>query len=294
MRGWICEISRSEIGKNLAPLHSNCDCYTGILDEKGSIAAVIDKDGEIIDPKEIEEEFANVEKKEMEEWKEEFINSLSGIGIDYRLGFEILNEFERTDGKVPKEKFEEWGFADSFGRSYTELQYKLARHGMSVEGYDYQRSSERLDLAVSLAEIQAITAGIKLVTTAPPAVTDESDYDWHVEVERKNEPLNWDSWQNYEKVTENGRQYAKVGDRLYTRHAVNRMQPSGNRFGPNIYQGINGKDYGISISPKYVEDVINASPAIFQPETGNFIHTLGSVEVVVNDKGAVVTIMTYR
>ena len=58
---------------------------------------------------------------------------------------------------------------------------------MSVEGYDYQRSSERLDLAVSLAEIQAITAGIKLVTTAPPAVTDESDYDWHVEVERKSD-----------------------------------------------------------------------------------------------------------
>ena len=35
-----------------------------------------------------------------------------------------------------------------------------------------------------------------------------------------------------------GRLYAKVGDRLYSRHAVNRMQPSGNRFGPNIYQGI--------------------------------------------------------
>ena len=164
---------------------------------------------------------------------------------------------------------------------------------MSVEGYDYQRSSERLDLAVSLAEIQAITAGIKLVATAPPAVTDESDYDWHVEVERKNEPLNWDSWQNYEKVTENGRQYAKVGDRLYTRHAVNRMQPSGNRFGPNIYQGINGKDYGRSISPKYIESIIDSSIPIYQPSTGNYEYISGTVKVITNAQGYVVTIMTY-
>ena len=106
--------------------------------------------------------------------------------------------------------------------------------------------------------------------------------------------LPWDSWQTYEKVNRNGQEYAKIGNRLYSEHAVNRMQPSGNRFGPNIYQGLNGKDYGRSIAPQYVEEVINSTEAVFQPETGNFVHTLGTVKVIVNSEGAVVTIITYQ
>ena len=39
--------------------------------------------------------------------------------------------------------------------------------------------------------------------------------------------LPWDSWQNYRKVTVDGRQYAQIGHRLYSQHAVDRMQPSG-------------------------------------------------------------------
>lgn len=47
------------------------------------------------------------------------------------------------------------------------------------------------------------------------------------------------------KVTANGQEYAQVGNRLYTRHAVERMQPSGNRYGGDSYiiQAGN-KDYG--------------------------------------------------
>ncbi|WP_387692636.1 hypothetical protein [Photorhabdus sp. RM71S] len=41
------------------------------------------------------------------------------------------------------------------------------------------------------------------------------------------EKLEWNSWQHYQKTTVDGRQYAKIGDRLYSQHAVDRMQPSG-------------------------------------------------------------------
>ncbi len=96
------------------------------------------------------------------------------------------------------------------------------------------------------------------------------------------------------KVNYNGQTYAKIGNRLYSEHAVNRMQPSGNRFGPNVYQGLNSKDYGRSIAPQYVEDIINSTEGVFQPETGNFVHKLGTVKVIVNPEGAVVTIITYQ
>lgn len=102
----------------------------------------------------------------------------------------------------------------------------------------------------------------------------------------------WDRWNNYEKITIDGQTYAKVGDKLYSKHAVDRMQPSGNRFGPSIYQA--GGDYGRSIAPNYVDDVINSSTPIYQPETGNYVHSSGTVQVITNSEGAIVTIMTYR
>ncbi|NMC57434.1 MAG: hypothetical protein GYA50_09465 [Eubacteriaceae bacterium] len=107
-----------------------------------------------------------------------------------------------------------------------------------------------------------------------------------------NNKILWDSWQNYDKVTVNDRIYAKVGNRLYSEHAVNRMQPSGNRFGPNIYQGLNGKDYGRSVAPQFVEDVINSSKPILQ-QNGNLAYISGTVKVITNPQGMVVTIITY-
>lgn len=117
--------------------------------------------------------------------------------------------------------------------------------------------------------------------------------------ERKTKPeipaeegIPWDSWENYEKTTMNGQIYAKVGDRLYSKHAVDRMQPSGNRFGANIVQA--GGDYGRSIAPQYVEDIIRSVNAVFQPKTGNYVYASGSVKVILNQEGAVVTILTYQ
>ncbi|EES5144313.1 VENN motif pre-toxin domain-containing protein [Escherichia coli] len=69
-------------------------------------------------------------------------------------------------------------------------------------------------------------------------------------VPNSSEKLPWDSWQNYRKVTVDGRQYAQIGHRLYSQHAVDRMQPSGlgspaGTVGP-----------GRNITPNMVESVI--------------------------------------
>ncbi|WP_196598984.1 hypothetical protein [Pectinatus frisingensis] len=103
----------------------------------------------------------------------------------------------------------------------------------------------------------------------------------------------WNSWTDYEKVTItiNGevQTYAKVGDRLYSKHAVDRMQPSGNRYGSSITQA--GGDYGRSVAPEYIEQVIKEVKPVLQ-ENGNLSYTSGSLQVITNQQGAVVTIIT--
>lgn len=99
----------------------------------------------------------------------------------------------------------------------------------------------------------------------------------------------WGSWNDYEHVEVDGQTYAKVGDRLYSMHAVDRMQPSWNRFGHQVTTA--GGDYGRNVSPNYVSEVIGNSKGLLQ-ENGNYSHTLGSLQVIVNKFGAVVTIIT--
>ena len=71
------------------------------------------------------------------------------------------------------------------------------------------------------------------------------------------------------------------------------MQPSGNRYGSNIYQG-GSTDYGRSVSPNWVEYVINNpdTPPITQGN-GNILYTNGTVDVITNSGGDVVTIITH-
>ena len=104
--------------------------------------------------------------------------------------------------------------------------------------------------------------------------------------------IKWDSWQNYEKVTVNGQEYAKVGDRLYSKHAVDRMQPSGKRFtvGDAIKQA--GGVEGRSVAPQFVENVINSVKPVYQPSTGNYVYASGTVKIITNPQGTVVTIIT--
>jgi RHS repeat-associated protein len=95
--------------------------------------------------------------------------------------------------------------------------------------------------------------------------------------------LPWGSWADYPKVSVGGTEYAKIGDRLYTEHAVERMTPRG--------LTTNGR----SISPEFVEEVITKGAQ--RPEVVNgvnrIVHSLGSVEVVTENGGKlVVTVIT--
>uniref|UniRef100_UPI000A8FD71F hypothetical protein n=1 Tax=Aneurinibacillus tyrosinisolvens TaxID=1443435 RepID=UPI000A8FD71F len=104
-----------------------------------------------------------------------------------------------------------------------------------------------------------------------------------------NSKIFWGSWSDYKKVTVNGQTYAKVGNRLYSKHAVDRMQPSGNRYGSQITQA--GGDYGRSVSPTYVENVIKSTKPVVQ-QNGNLSYKSGTLQVITNKQGAVVTIIT--
>jgi hypothetical protein len=113
----------------------------------------------------------------------------------------------------------------------------------------------------------------------------------------------WGKWSDYNKVTVNGREYAQVGDRLYTQHAVERMQPSGMRYTSETAGGKVGasrtieagqKDYGRSISPNFIEDVISNGKLIDSPIVNGVqrqVWKSGSVEVV-TEGNIVITIIT--
>lgn len=117
----------------------------------------------------------------------------------------------------------------------------------------------------------------------------------------------WGTWQDYEKVTKNGQQYALIGKRCYSKHAVERMQPSGNHYrqkgngSPEIvrpedflelleWDGINNKSHtGRGVAPHYVEMAIHGTQPVSQGD-GTFIYTNGTLSIVVNSDGDVITI----
>ncbi|MDQ2088196.1 RHS repeat-associated core domain-containing protein, partial [Herbivorax sp. ANBcel31] len=115
----------------------------------------------------------------------------------------------------------------------------------------------------------------------------------------------WGKWSDYEKVTINGKEYAKIGDKYYTRHAVDRMQPSGMRYnakgsadggkvGASRIYDVEQIDYGRSISPNYVDDVIKSGELIDTPIVNGVqrqIYQSGSVQVV-TEGDIVITIIT--
>ncbi|WP_201586117.1 two-partner secretion domain-containing protein [Psychrobacter jeotgali] len=127
--------------------------------------------------------------------------------------------------------------------------------------------------------------------------------------------LPWGTWSSYPKKsfeTPKGPQdFALIGDRYYSSHAVGRMQPSNQRYSSGISSeeglryntGTKGMEPGIlnydgremirgrSISPNNVEAVINNSKPIKQ-NNGNWKHTSGDVEVILSpDKKRVITII---
>lgn len=103
-------------------------------------------------------------------------------------------------------------------------------------------------------------------------------------------PLLWSSWEDYPKVSVNGRQYAKVGSRLYTEHAINRMKPSG------LGAAENEDSPGRNISPNLVEDVIGLGLKEESNERGvsRTIYWSGNVGVVTENEGNLVVSILRR
>ena len=100
----------------------------------------------------------------------------------------------------------------------------------------------------------------------------------------------WNSYADYPKVTIGGREYANVGGRPYTQHAVDRMQPSG----LGAPAGASGP--GRSIAPQYVDDVLTSPQTVRKPVTGpngeaRVSHVSGTVEVI-TEGDIVITVIT--
>ena len=87
-------------------------------------------------------------------------------------------------------------------------------------------------------------------------------------------------WNDYPKVIEAGREYAQIGERLYTEHAVGRMLPA----------AMGGR----GIAPAFVEAAIKTGSKVKQIVDGveRTLFTSGNVQVVTEQGGRlVVTVM---
>ena len=88
----------------------------------------------------------------------------------------------------------------------------------------------------------------------------------------------------------NGREYAQVGNRLCSRHAVDRRQPRG------LGAPAGATSAGRSISPNFVEDVIRTGSTrdVIVDGVTRTIYSSGSVQVVTEQGGRiVVTVLTH-
>jgi hypothetical protein len=90
------------------------------------------------------------------------------------------------------------------------------------------------------------------------------------------ERLFWGFWSDYPKVTVAGREYAEIGGRLYTEHAVGRMLP----------RSMGGR----SIAPAFVEDAIATGTTSTHVVDGvtRTVYTSGTVQVVTEQGGRIV------
>lgn len=106
--------------------------------------------------------------------------------------------------------------------------------------------------------------------------------------EAETEGLLWTSWAEYPKVTVDGREYAQIGDRLYTHHAVDRLQPSG----LGAPAGATGA--GRSVPPSMIEDILQSTkPTEVTGPAGEvrMKYVSGTVTVITEDD-IVITVIT--
>jgi hypothetical protein len=120
------------------------------------------------------------------------------------------------------------------------------------------------------------------------------------QAERKDVTMWWGYWKDYPKVRIDSNEYAKIGDRLYTRHAVEYFQPSGRRTIASVPsapgEGGGALSKGRGIPPAYVEEAILRGAKRQQREKGvlRTVHSLGQLEVVTEQEEKVVVTVSYR
>ena len=96
--------------------------------------------------------------------------------------------------------------------------------------------------------------------------------------------LQWTSWAGYEKIVINNKEYAKIGNRLYTHHAVDRMQPS------SLGSPAGTIGSGRNISPNIVESAIKdgvKSEKLVDGINRN-IYQLGDVRVITENNDNII------
>ncbi len=106
--------------------------------------------------------------------------------------------------------------------------------------------------------------------------------------------LPWTSWNQYPKVVLDGKTYAKIGNRLYTEHAVGRMLPSGLGRNASCTKG------GTSMSPNFVEEVIRKGNKTVETtikqgkQVEEWVFTLEDCKVVTQNEGNLVVTVHSR
>ncbi|MFB5763635.1 RHS repeat-associated core domain-containing protein, partial [Paenibacillus medicaginis] len=201
--------------------------------------------------------------------------------------FDYLNQL-RSNGNGGQKKWAQQQLDD--GMAYTETKTGLTVSGcFDCASEDFSPIYDVLGGVAGISKLAVKTAAKKVAKEVTQAA-----------VKNSGQKLFWGKWSDYDKVNIEGKTFSIVGNRLYTRHAVDRMQPSGMKYTSETAGGKVGAsriisseswDFGRSVSPQYVEDVIRSSKPIAQLN-GTILYKSGSVEVYTNQAGAVITIIT--
>jgi hypothetical protein len=104
----------------------------------------------------------------------------------------------------------------------------------------------------------------------------------------------WGYWSNYKKIVVDGKEYAKIGDWFYTRHAVENMYPSG----MGKMAGHTSNHPPVNISPKLVNEILDKNNIYTHRTYSKYHktraqHDLGDIRVI-TEENVVVTIMRKK
>lgn len=163
-------------------------------------------------------------------------------------------------------------------------QVKPATHtALPAIEVEVEAAQTRSALAVTEAEIKAAFATNKTEITVAQGVK-------------------WGHWEDLNKITISGQEYAKIGNRLYVRHAVERMYPNALQHRAKLETDavLNGCERGTDKFVKYVQPR-NIPPAVVEDAIANGIRSIGekpntiecvtkNVKVVIFTNGIVKTV----